>query len=67
MDLDTGEIIAGVDTSVDHNESTTFITQPLTVRRHYNVTVNASNSAGSATSYTIISKHNAMLAIETGI
>ena len=57
MDLDTGETIAGVDTFVDHNESTIFITQPLTVRRHYNITVHASNSAGSATSYTTISKN----------
>ena len=57
MNLDTGETIAGVDTDVVHNESTIFITLPLTVRRHYNITVHASNSAGSATSYTVISKN----------
>ena len=57
MDLDTGETIAGVDTVVDHDESTTFVTQPLTVRRHYNITVHASNSAGSATSYATTSEH----------
>ena len=58
MDLNTGETIAGVDTDVDLNKGTASITQPLTVRRHYNITVNASNTVGSATSYTIISKHD---------
>ena len=57
MDLDTGKTIADVDRDVVHDESTIIITQPLTVRRHYNITVHANNSAGSATSYTIISEH----------
>ena len=58
MDLDTGEIINGLDIVVDHDVSTTvtFLTQLLTIRRHYNTTISASNSAGSATSYAIISK-----------
>ena len=55
MDLDTGETIGIV---VDHGQSMcTLITQPLTARRHYNFTIYTSNSAGSAISTTIISKH----------
>ena len=58
MDLDTGETIVGVDADVNHDDRlrTTITTQQLTIRRHYNITVNASNSASSATSYAIISK-----------
>ena len=48
VDLDTGEIIT--------LEGTTFTTENVTVNRHYNVTVNASNSAGSTTSYVTISE-----------
>ena len=51
VDLDTGETI----TVVDHDECT-FITRQLMIKRHYNITIHASNGAGSATSYTTISK-----------
>ena len=58
MDIDTGENIDSVDTVVDpdHDECI-IITKQLTVRRNYNITVHASNNAGSATSYKSISKH----------
>ena len=55
MDIDTGRIIDGSSTDVDH-EKNTFTTRQLTIRRRYNTTVHASNSAGSATSYITISK-----------
>ena len=48
VDLDTGEIIT--------LEGITFTTQEVRVNRLYNVTVNASNSAGSTTSYVTISE-----------
>ena len=48
VDLDTGEIIT--------LEGITFTTQEVKVNRHYNVTVNASNSVGSTTSYVTISE-----------
>ena len=57
MDLDTGEIItlgAGELTIADNN--ITFTAEQLRVNRLYNVTVRASNSAGSATSYVTISE-----------
>ena len=57
MDLDTGEIITlreGELTIADNNITFTF--EQLSVNRHYNVTIRASNSAGSTTSYATISE-----------
>ena len=57
MDLDTGEMITlreGELTIADNN--ITLTTEQLRVNRLYNVTVRASNKAGSTTSYVAISK-----------
>ena len=57
MDLDTGEIITlgdGELTIVENN--ITFTTEQLSVNRHYNVTVRASNKAGSTNSYVALSE-----------
>ena len=57
MDLDTGEIITlreGELTIVENN--ITFTAEQLRVNRLYNVTVRASNKAGSTTSYVTISE-----------
>ena len=50
MDLDTGEDIT--------LEGITFTTKEVRINRLYNVTVRASNSAGSATSYLTISERS---------
>ena len=57
VDLDTGEIIKlgnGELTIAEIN--ITFAAEQLRVNRRYNVTVRASNSAGSTTSYVTISE-----------
>ena len=57
MDLDTGEIITlreGELTIADNNITFTF--EQLSVNRHYNVTIRASNKAGSTTSYVAMSE-----------
>ena len=58
MDLDTEEIITlgDGDLTTAENNITFITTEQLSVNRHYNVTVRASNSAGSTTSYVTISK-----------
>ena len=63
MDLDTGGIISSelVISNRTHANTITFNTTflGLTANRHYNVTVRASNVAGSAMSYTRISNVSA--------
>ena len=57
VDLDTGEIVTlgnGELTIAEIN--ITFATEQLRVNHRYNVTVRASNSAGSTTSYVAISE-----------
>ena len=57
VDLDTGEIITlgdGELTTAGNN--ITFNAEQLSVNRRYNVTIRASNKAGSTTSYVTISK-----------
>ena len=56
-DVDTREIITleGNDLTITET-NITFTTQQLRENRHYNVTVAASNTAGSATSQAGISK-----------
>ena len=62
VDLDTGEII-----TLENGELTiaeiniTFATERLRVNRLYNVTIRASNSAGSTTSYVTISECSYMI------
>ena len=57
VDLDTGEIITLGDRELPIvGNNITFTTEQLRVNRHYNVTVRASNSAGSTTSYVTISE-----------
>ena len=50
MDLDTGEVMTL------QLQGTTFTTQ-VRVNRHYNITVRASNSAGSDTSSITLSEY----------
>ncbi len=60
MDVDTGETITslgGTDLNITET-NITFTTQQLRENHRYNVTVRASNVAGSATSQTMISKKN---------
>ena len=57
MDLDTGEIITlGDEELTTAGNNITFTTKQLRDNRRYNVTVRASNSAGSTTSYVTISE-----------
>ena len=57
VNLDTGEIITlGDEELISAGNNITFRTEQLSVNRHYNVTVRASNSAGSTTSYVTISE-----------
>ena len=58
VDLDTGEIITlGYgELTIAGNNITFITTEQLRDNRRYNVTVRASNSAGSTTSYVTISK-----------
>ena len=56
MDLDTGKITTLGDEELTIAENNIITTEQLRVNRHYNITVNASNSAGSATSYVAISE-----------
>ena len=56
VDLDTGEIITLGDGELTIAENNiTFTNEQLKVNHRYNVTVRASNSAGSTTSYIAIS------------
>ena len=56
VDLDTVEIITlGDGEFIIAENNITFTTEQVRVNRLYNVTINASNSAGSATSYDTIS------------
>ena len=55
VDLDTGESRTWDDLTIQDN-AIKFTTEQLADNRHYNVTVNASNAAGSATTYVTISK-----------
>ena len=62
VDLDTGEIITLGDEELTTEENNiTFTTEQLRVNRCYNVTIGASNSAGSTTSYVTISKCSYMI------
>ncbi len=57
VDFDAGDIITLQDadlTLVGNN--VTFTTDLLTTNRHYNITANASNSAGSSISHDSISR-----------
>ena len=54
IDLDTGEIMRDGELTITGN-NITFTNEQLKVNHRYNVTVRASNSAGSATSYIAIS------------
>ena len=56
-DIDTGEMstLGDADVTIAGN-TITFSTGQLTVNRHYNVTVTATNAAGLTTSYVTISK-----------
>lgn len=57
VDLDTDEIIrGGTDLTIEGN-NITFTTEQLTVNRHYNDHVNATNIAGSVKSDVQISEH----------
>ena len=57
VDLDTGEIINLGDGELNlAGNIITFTTEQLRVNRRYNITVRASNSARSATSYVAISE-----------
>ncbi len=57
VDIDTGETITlgNTDLTVEGN-NVTFITQLLTTNRHYNVTADVTNIAGSSTSHTTMSE-----------
>ena len=59
VDLDTGEIITLGDRELTiAGNNITFSAEQLSVNRHYNVTIRASNSAGSTTSYVTISEYS---------
>ena len=62
VDLDTGELktlFGGTNLTVAWN-IITFSTELLRVNGRYNVTIIATNVAGSATSYSTISEYRAM-------
>ena len=57
MDLDTGEIITLRDEGLNiAGNNITLTTEQLSVNRHYNVTIRASNSVGSDTSFITLSE-----------
>ena len=53
----TDVTLENVDFTIERN-NITFSTEKLDVNRHYNVTIEASNSAGLARSMFTISKYN---------
>ena len=59
MDLDSGDTttLRGADLGVDRKTVYFSSTELLTVSRHYNITISASNTAGSSTSYTLLSEY----------
>ena len=62
VDLDTEEIITlGDEELTIAGNNITFTTEQLKTNRHYNVTIRASNSAGSTTSYVALSECSHMI------
>ena len=57
LDTSTGEIITLREGELTRAENNiTLTTEQLRVNRHYNVTIRASNKAGSTTSYVALSE-----------
>ena len=67
LDLDTGSVIVvESDYIIIENNEIVFANEHLSAYRHYNVSIVASNLAGSAISYFTLSEYSCMKELNSG-